>query len=72
MNTEITVSRYDLESILIELEHMDCTFIFCDGPDAPFQSMATCRRCGIMQTLRSMLGIGNTWLTDVIVDRETP
>lgn len=44
-----------LAEALESLEHIECQFFACPGPDEPFEDMATCHRCATIQMIRSQL-----------------
>lgn len=37
------------------LEHIDCQFFACPGPDKPYKHMATCVRCNAIRHLNELL-----------------
>lgn len=37
------------------LEHIDCQFFACPGPDKPYKHMATCVRCDAIRHLNELL-----------------
>lgn len=44
-----------LQQLAEDLEGHGCIFFACQGPDAPFEPMATCRVCAAVQDLRKII-----------------
>lgn len=44
-----------LESVLDVLEHSNCIFWACEGPDVPYAHMKTCSVCSSIQDLRVVI-----------------
>lgn len=51
----VTVPLRVLSELLEDLEGVPCSFFACQGPDEPFEPMATCRPCTAVQDLRKII-----------------
>lgn len=47
--------RAAVREAIATLQHTECCFWACDGPDEPFVSMKTCNICATIQDLRTAL-----------------
>lgn len=51
----VTLPASALTEAVEALARVGCQFFACQGPDAPFEPMATCRVCAAVQDLRKII-----------------
>ena len=44
-----------VKGVIKDLRSIGCVFDMCDGPDAPFENMKTCKVCSSIQRLEYTL-----------------